>query len=507
MAIFRYSLTFCLMAFVCCGCRTNGAYQSANATDASQLSPAGTMTVAETGTPSSPDESAPAVQQTSLESIAIDDSGVPQAIDPIPIKPEPADSLSLSGTISLALANNPDLVALRATERVGVATLGVAQTYPFNPFVQVQATPYQHLDNVNPRSTYHYVLMMQRFQLAGQQGHREDAAFSSLNGIRWNIHQAELQTSALTAQLYFTALYQNGLLQIAEANHTNNERLLETLEKRFDAGSVAAADVATIRIDTNSSRRQLQLARANHQTALRDLRRQLGYPPYAPLNFDGDLQQIDWQLPAGETLVPAETDQGIDKDSTARDAAWVASWAATRPDVLAAHANIDMARANLRLASADRVPDLQLGPYYQGDPDGMTRLGFRAEMNLPIINSGKPLETQRAAELSQQNTIWRQALLRAELEGQAAYERYKLAYVEFHRGDNEAVSELPRELQSLEQQLAEGEVDVVRVIQARTSMLQNQRALLDQLNELAQSAALLVGATGMPVELLLGQSL
>ena len=47
----------------------------------------------------------------------------------------------------------------------------------------------------------------------------------------------------------------------------------------------------------------------------------------------------------------------------------------------------------------------------------------------------------------------------------------------------------------------------MRVIQARTSMLQNQRALLDQLNELAQSAALLVGATGMPVELLLGQSL
>ena len=62
--------------------------------------------------------------------------------------------------------------------------------------------------------------------------------------------------------------------------------------------------------------------------------------------------------------------------------------------------------------------------------------------------------------------------------------------------------DLPQELQSLERQFRAGEVDVVRVIQARSSILQNQRARLDLLNELAQSAALLVGATGMPIEML-----
>jgi len=508
MANFRYSISFYLMALAFCGCRGNGSYQTADVAAAHHAPLAETTTAADTIASEPSAESGATVQQTSLESIEIDESGAPQGIDPIPINSAPADSLSLSGTISMALANNPDLVALRATEQVGVATLGVARTYPFNPFVQVQATPYQDLDGRSPRTTYHYVLMMQRFQLAGQQGHREDAASSSLNGIRWNVHQAELQTASLTAQLYFTALYQRGLLQVAEANHTNNERLLETLEKRFEAGAVAAADVAMIRIDTNSSRRQLQLAMANHQTSLRDLRRQLGLPPGSPQHFEGDLEMIAWQLPTGDSIEPAADEMAIDTDLlTTDDAAWIAGWASARPDVLAAHANIDMARANLRLASADRVPDLQLGPYYQGDPDGMTRLGFRAEMNLPIINSGKPLETQRNAELCQQTAVWQQLHLRAELEGQAAYERYKLAYRAFHGEASDGPSELPRELQSLEQQLALGEVDVVRVIQARTSILQNQRARLDQLNELAQSAALLVGATGMPVELLVGQSL
>jgi cobalt-zinc-cadmium efflux system outer membrane protein len=45
----------------------------------------------------------------------------------------------------------------------------------------------------------------------------------------------------------------------------------------------------------------------------------------------------------------------------------------------------------------------------------------------------------------------------------------------------------------------------VRVMQARTSIIQNQRIYLDLLNELAQSAANVTATTGMPVEELLQQ--
>ncbi len=419
-----------------------------------------------------------------------------------------SQSLSVYDSISLALEGNPDLVALRETEQVGVATVGVAETYPFNPMVQVQVTPSQEnrrIPNRGPGTTSHYVLLMQRIQLAHQQQFREDAAHSSLNGVRWNIHQAELQTTSLIAQLYFTALYQRGLLDVARASQNNNERLFETLTKRFEAGDVSGADLATVRIDTRSTSQQLRLAEANYQTALRNLRRQLGLPPDSPEEIEGELRTIRWLLPTqgNEGLMMSE--MGLQSVNLPIDnKAWMASWAASRPDVLVAHANIDVASANLNLATADRVPDLTMGPYYQQDPDGLARFGLRAELNLPIINTGRPLETQRMTELNQRTAVWRQTLLRAELEAQAAFERYKLAFEILAKEKNYNTSELPQELQSLEKQFLAGEVDVVRIIQARTSILQNQRAQLDLFNELAQSAALLVGATGMPLDLIIG---
>ena len=47
---------------------------------------------------------------------------------------------------------------------------------------------------------------------------------------------------------------------------------------------------------------------------------------------------------------------------------------------------------------------------------------------------------------------------------------------------------LPSELQKLEHQFKAGEVDVIRIFTARTSLIQNHRAHLDTLNELAQAA-------------------
>jgi cobalt-zinc-cadmium efflux system outer membrane protein len=292
-------------------------------------------------------------------------------------------------------------------------------------------------------------------------------------------------------------------LEVAEASQKNNEQLLQALQKRFEAGDASAADVATVRVDTRATLQQLRLARATYQTALRDLHRQLGLPPDSPDLFAGNLRRIKWLLPTAESpSSPSNLGQGVER-VTSDITPMIASWAASRPDVLAARSNIDVARANLRLATANRTPDVQLGPYYQRDPDGMTRVGFRTEMELPVINSGRPLENQRAAELDQQTAVWHQTLLRAELEAQAAFERYELALQSLSHEIDHDDSALPQELQSLERQFVAGEVDVVRIIQARTSILQNQRSRLDMLNELAQSAAALIGYTGLPLEVLI----
>lgn len=439
-----------------------------------------------------PAEAAEVVQPVSHEEVSIVD-----AVSAV-------NELTLSSGIAMSLAQNPDLIAVRQAENVSSAALGVAQTYPFNPFVQVQATPYQDSRFGGSGTTYHYVLLMQTLQLAHQQQFREEGACATLNSTRWNILQAELQNVAQTERLYFSVLYLRGLLDLAMASHANNQELLRTLEKQLEAGQATAADVVMVRIDTRSTHQQLRLARANAETAVRDLKRQLGMSPEDPATITGDLRSILWRNPSSVTLEPKTLEIDIPLETAAeREKMMVASRAVSRPDVMAAHADVDVARANLCLATAARTPDLQIGPYYQRTLDGTTFLGFRAQMDIPVINNGRPLEQQRAAELTQRLTAWQQIARRAELEGKAAWERYKLASEAVAEDSDFRQSDLPNELQRLETQFIAGEVDIVRVMQARTSIIQNQRIYLDLLNELAQSAANVTATTGMPVEELL----
>jgi cobalt-zinc-cadmium efflux system outer membrane protein len=480
-----------VLLMVCCGCRT-GATSKAGV--AARPYPGRTV------------DDADDVSVRPLRESPEPDSGITltaaMRVDP-GIAERPVESAEMSLTlmqcISVGLAQNPDLIAVRQNENVGSAALGVAQTYPFNPFVQVQATPYQNSQLDDHGTTYHYVLLMQTIQLAHQQQFREEAATSTLNSTRWNIVQAELLNVAQTERLYFNVLFLRDVAGLAKANHQNNLQLLRVLEKQFEAGQANASDVAIVRTDARSTAQQARLAKANYETALRDLKRHLGHPADSPIVFHGDLRSFQWKKALMEAAGSAEPVASLPLES-GTNASIAVTRAASRPDVMAAHSDMDAARAAQALATASKTPDLQIGPYYQRTADGMTYLGLRAQMDLMIVNSGKPLEEQRMAEFGQRATAWQQLQRRAELEAHAAWERYEFALGALEEDADYGESDLPTELRSLEEQFVAGEVDVVRVVQARTSIIQNQRARLDLLNEVAQSAANLTGATGISLE-------
>lgn len=412
----------------------------------------------------------------------------------VPMPPvESGMQINLMGAISQGLAENPDLVALRQNDNVGRGVLGVAQTYPYNPFVQVRATPYQDAPGEGVGTVYHYVLLMQRIELAHQQRYREQNAASSLSQIRWSIHAAELQNVGQSARLYFTALYQAELLNQAEIAHDYNLLLKNTLEKQLDAGDASGADVEIARIDAQATGHQLRLAHATFEASVRDLKRQLGLAPSADLLLTDQLTGLNWQMP----LLIAD---GEGNPCQRHDPGLISNWAASRPDVLAALADVDAARANVSLASAAKVPDVQVGPYYQRSRDQSTYLGLQAQMDIPVLNTGRPLERQRIAELNQRTAVWQQLYRRANLEGEAAWQRYQLAYESLKESGLDHPFETPAALQGLERQFQAGEVDITRVALARNSILQRQRIRLDLYNELAQAAADVIATVGLPVE-------
>ncbi len=411
--------------------------------------------------------------------------------------------LSIFQAVETSLAANPDLLTQREAEAVSLAAQGVAQTYPFNPTLQIQVTPFQNLTSPTSHTTNHYVLLMQQVQLAHQQDHREHVAASQLNSVRWNLLQAQLQTVAQTERLYFIALYQKGLLDLARTTAENNAQLLHILERRFEAGDASAADVSLVRLDDRTTRQQTKLAEANYQTALLDLRRQLAWSPRVALELDADLDAMSGK-PAdeafGSVAFGSATEISLAEQQTTLT---MSSLATNRPDVRAAQADIDAARAGLCLADANRTPDLQIGPYYQRTADGSSYYGLRGQMDIPVINNGQPAVRQREAELHQRTQFWHQLQTKATLEAKAAAERYERARAMVADAEYDPATPIPDELQQLEKQFEANEVDVLRVMQARNSLIQNRRVSLDARNELSQAAVALAAATGLPLESLL----
>jgi cobalt-zinc-cadmium efflux system outer membrane protein len=417
--------------------------------------------------------------------------------------------LTLPAAIETSLEQNPDLVALRQAEGVSRAVVGVARSFPFNPFFQFQSTPIEQAPasakSAEPNAAqriFQYYLVMHTFELAHQRKHREAAAMAQLSAVRWNIFQAELTNIAATEQLFMAALYQRGLRDLTQANARLSGSLLSVMERQLAAGGAAGADVATTRMDARATRQQARLAEANYQTALLAIRRQLNLPANAAFEPVGDLAELVWMPVNGEHLsrVPS-----LSRAVSANDSfdAIVSELASGRPDVLAARSTAAAARANMDLARSNRIPNLIAGPYYQSDDFGVKYVGFRGQVDVPVANTGRPLLQQRSAELRLQQVTAQQLRNRAEQEVRAAIERYERARQMAAEAAADLGEGMPVELQRLEQQFEAGEVDMLRIFTARTSLLQLRRAYLDALNEVALAAAGVTAATGLPPDALI----
>lgn len=417
--------------------------------------------------------------------------------------------LTLPRAFELTLTRNPAVVAQRAAEGVGVAAIGVARRYPFNPFFQFQATPYQKAPAsataVEPNAatkTYQYYLIMVNFELAHQRRYRERNAVAALSGVRWTIQQTELQNLAMTEQLYFTALYRRGLRDLAQANAELNDSLLSILERQLAAGQASAADVAMVRLDTRSTVQQQRLAETNYQTALLDLARQLNLSPRVPIDLVGQMYDWKWMPVSGAHLSRVVGLRGAISPDADMEAI-ASELASGRPDVMAARTNISAAGANVSLAQANRLPTLQAGPYYQSDDFGVKYFGFRGHVQAPALNGGWQLVRQRNAELRQQKIVYQQLRAQAAMEALTSIDRYERARRLVEETGAEAPFNVPVELKKLEEQFAAGEVDAFRIFNARTSLIRLQQANLDMLNEAAQAASQVTLSAGLPPDALL----
>jgi cobalt-zinc-cadmium efflux system outer membrane protein len=413
--------------------------------------------------------------------------------DPPVANATPSIILSLDQAIATGLEQNPSLVALRATQPIADAAVQVSKVYPFNPYVQVELCPLDRDITGVQAATLNYAFLMQTLELAHQQRFREASATASRNQVAWNVVQAELVNAAQSERLYFTALYQRDLRDLAKLTASLNDQLLGVVQRRFKAGMGAPAEQATATVAARQSRKQAGLTEANFQTALLALKRQLNLDSTQPISLLGRLEDFTWLPidgvePDGPNNVgPIQVSQEV-----------VAKLASERPDVLAAHAGTSIAQANADLARANMVQNIQVGPFYERDDFGTLFVGFRAQMNLPIWDSGRPLANQRVAEATHQTTVAQQLCAQAQVEAQTAIERYERARRLVTRERVDFAHMMPEQIERVRHQFDAGLVDILYVFTIQNNLLQERKTYLDLLNEVAQAAADVTLAGGLP---------
>jgi len=423
--------------------------------------------------------------------------------------------MNLEDAILLSLKQNPNLVAVRASEPVAHAAFHVAKVYPFNPQFQTQVLPYSRDRNGNDGVVSQQHVIVQTFELGGQRQFRRRAAAANWRQVSNTILQAELTTTAQTMRLFYTAAYQRELRDMSQSLADMNQHLVGVMQRRQKAGQANQADVDLARLQSQSSRRQQRLAEASYQTSLIQLQNQLNLDARVPLELDNRWIHMRWQpldgltygrsesQPTNDSLTTVDTNRKVDLNRFDNDAT-LRQLVANRPDVVAARAAATMASENIRLANAMRRPNLQMGPMWQRDQGATQFWGVQAQMNIPVVNTGKPLVRQRIAEQRLQQITAAQLENRAVLEARAAIRRYERARRLVEQSRGEVAFSVSEALAPFEDQFNAGQITLLQVFSARAAIAQSRQSFLDLLNELALAAADVTQATGLMPQQMVG---
>ncbi len=409
-------------------------------------------------------------------------------------------ALTLDRAIQLALAQNPDLKAAAAQEAVSQNALGVAKAYPYSPTAAIEVVPSPQFSGGGVGKTKYQIALTQTLELTGQSQYRATAGRAQLNRTRCNIQMVAVATVAETERRYFQVRYRRELLKLTQSTAELNEHLLGVLERQFTAGKASAADVSLARIETRASQQQAALALAQYTSAEQALRIQLGLPPQELVELegigaDGTWSQLAFDFPLlrfPENNEQTEVPPGVDIDAE------VNHLAASRPDVLAADADVCEAQAQWQLAQANLTPNLLLGPKYERDESDSQFWGLMAEMNFGkrCTSQGNPLIRQQYAEYQRRRIVLDQLVLKATLEIEAAAQRCRQAQAAVALYDQEARSSVTADVATVADLFEAGQVDLINVFAARKAALQLGVSRAEALNELGQAVAELTVAAG-----------
>jgi multidrug efflux system outer membrane protein len=292
---------------------------------------------------------------------------------------------------------------------------------------------------------------------ATQQSAMASAVFS-----RFDQQVVALTVVTSVANTWFTALAFADRLAVAQRNLADAEQTLAVVRGRLDAGTVSALDVAQQEALVNGERAVIPNLRSEMEQQLIGLGILVGRPPEAINVRPGSLN--DLQLPPVTPGLPASVLQ-------------------RRPDVAEAEAQLVAANFNIKAARAAFFPSIQLTGSAGFQNGALTTLfgpgGFLASLAAglvqPIFDGGLlrgqlELSKGRYEELL---ADYRKAIVQAFTDVEDALTAWRFT-TEQEALQRLAVGSAQRASDIARAQMAAGTTDITTVLQAETTLLNDQ---------------------------------
>ncbi len=316
------------------------------------------------------------------------------------VKAPAADAERMELTIDQALdmmrRNNPGLVAANAGVEAARAATHAASRLP-NPVLSLENSG---VSPTHPRATTdtgrtYAVGLEQLFETAGKRRWRTMTARNQELSAEASASDALRQlTLAVYASFYGAILAREdeALADEVLASIARTEALMRT---QVTEGDIPAGDLVRFQVGRVQYQQAKLAARLRYDQAISDLVAAIAPTIQVPTDVMTPSSASAWHpgatvVPNGDLIAPPST-------TTLED---LRARAGERPDVLAAKRQVDAANAALRLAEAQRVPDVTVGVGANLQGAEYT-VGVSASIELPVFNTYRGASAQAAALLRQ----------------------------------------------------------------------------------------------------------
>ncbi|TMB06359.1 MAG: TolC family protein [Deltaproteobacteria bacterium] len=381
---------------------------------------------------------------------------------------EETTQVTLDEAVVLLRRQSPELLAGALKVRAAQGDVTTARLYP-NPTLSFGAGNFP-IGRTNPPgigagdTVNEQVGIGQELVLWGKRGERIAAAHGRMAAAGAERADLDRRLAFEVRARFVRTLVAGERLRLARENLTHYRETVRVSRERADAGEISAAEFDKIALEQRGFEHEVADAEVERRQAVAELLPLLGL----------DVADL---VPVGELRLPAAR---TDTDTLVSEAL------RRRPDLTAAEREAEAAEAALRLARAERWPNVTVGVQYTHDEFQVAgnlanSLGANFSLPLPLVNRNQG-EIQRAeAEALIARREVQKLRLGIPQEVRTAVTSYTVAGERVRRFEQAFLRQSEDARRAAEVSYREGAISLLEFVEAERTFIQTQRDHLDAL--------------------------